>query len=379
MMYKLFSRNMLSSLRVLILNTAPGKALHATLKTWQKIPDIQLTINNFQLPFEDCEWLRQHYPNVMQVKVNPLNRSEFIEHIKKAEGYTIITTRLNVPFDQPLLRTLTASNQTQPLKILGQAGSTISHIDLATATEQGVAVTYTPGANANAVAEFVMAQIFNLTRSLIEYNQFSHDKMWSKYSIPPQEELSEKTLGLIGFGHIGRAVSMKAKALGMHVIAYARTQPKDNDMIGIEFSPTLHNLISKANIISLHLPLTSSTKRLIGEKEIASMQNGSYLINTARGEIVDEEAVAKELQKLDSKLVGVAFDVFENEGAKFQSPLIGCKRAILTPHIAGTTNTALTNVAVQLVNNIQNILLSNNSFLANPEILDVNKLSYYNN
>ncbi len=263
--------------------------------------------------------------------------------------------RINIPFPAILIEALTAPDLDQPLKILGEAGSNVTHIDLAAATKCGVAVTYTPGANANGVAEFTLTQIFCLLRSVCEYNRLSHEGIWSKYLVPSGEEVSGKTLGLIGFGPIAQALSVKAQALGMKVIVYTRTP--DKTLTGVEFVPDLATLLQKANIVSLHLPLTSATKGLIGEKEIALMQPGSYLINTSRGGIVDEVALAKELQKLDSRLAGVAFDVFEfEEEGRFRTPLQHCKNALLTPHVAGTTNTALTNAAVQLVKNMRAIL-----------------------
>ncbi len=352
-----FSADDTAKSRVLVLDTGPDRAFRAMIKAWKEIPEFQVVVNTFQVPAADCDWLSQQHSDVIQVKIDPLNEFELIEHVEKMGGYSIITTRLNVPFKRPLLEVLSSPTQAQPLKILGQAGSTVSHIDLTAAKEHNVVVTYTPGANANAVAEFVMAQLFSLVRSLSEYNQLTHDKVWSKYSLPSRDELNEKTLGLIGFGHIARAVSLKARVLGMSVISYTRTQPKTETM-GVEFVPDLETLLRKANIISLHIPFSSSTKNLIGKKEITLMQEGSYLINTSRGGIVDEEAVAQELKKVNSKLAGVAFDVFENEAGDFDSPLIGCKKALLTPHIAGTTNAALTNTATQLVNNISAIYLN---------------------
>jgi phosphoglycerate dehydrogenase-like enzyme len=343
--------------RVLILQTAPGRALQASLKEWQKTPNLHLTINTFQLPDVDGDFLREQYPQITQVKFDPFDPSLLIEQVKRANGYSIITMRINVPFPASMLEALTASDLKQPLKILGEAGSNVSHVDLVAAKKYNVSVTYTPGANANGVAEFTLAQIFCLLRSLCEYNQYTHDGMWAKYLLPPQEELNRKILGLIGFGHVARAVSQKAQALGMEVMVYTRTPSNTESESNITFVHDLRSLLRKANIISLHIPLTPATKQLLGANEIAMMQPGSYIINTARGGIVDEAAIAKELQKPDSILAGVAFDVFENEEeGRFQSPLINCKNALLTPHVAGTTNTALTDAATQLVKNISAIL-----------------------
>lgn len=344
-------------LRVLILQTAPHQALQASLREWHKLTHLQITINTFQLPESDCHWLRAQYPHIIQVQFNPFDTALLLAEVARAGGYSIITMRINIPFPCELLQKLASSEYKEPLKIIGEAGSTVSHIDLIAAKECGVTVVHTPGANANGVAEFVLAQIFALSRSLCIYNQLSHEGVWAKYLLPPQQEVKGKVLGLIGFGHIAQALAIKALALGMQVMAYARTQNKVTNISEVTFVTDLKDLLKAANIISVHVPLTPETKMLIGAKEISLMQSGSYLINTARGGIVDETAVAEELQKPDSRLAGVAFDVFlhEEEG-RFTSPLLNCNKALLTPHVAATTDNALTEAATQLVKNIVAVL-----------------------
>lgn len=361
----------------LAVDMAPGNALKSMIMEWQKNSNVKIDVNVYQLPLEDREWLSQQ-KNIGQVNFDPLDEDVFIQHYSKVGGYSIITTRLNIPFKKKLLAKFSSKEHTRPLKIIGQAGSTVSHIDLIAATECNIAVTYTPGANANAVAEYVLAQIFNLTRSLIFYNQASHEGIWAKYLKQPMDELNEKVLGIIGYGHIGKVVSNKAAALGMPIMVYSRnsSQQSVNDKKMI-ITSHIHDLLGAADIISLHVPFTSETNNLISAKEISMMKRGAFIINTSRGGIVDENAIAAELLKPNPKLAGVAFDVFEDEGRKFNSPLIGCKNAILTPHIAGTTNAALSRAAVQMVINIIAIINESNPFIANPAVL--NNISYFNN
>lgn len=371
-------KNIFSLKRVLILDSAPGKALKKSIHAWKEISNIQISINNFNLPSEDIKWIHEQKEKnqdfsstVHEVSFDPLNTSKLLEHVLSQDGYDVITTRLNVPFKKPLFESLTSQKISQPLRIIGQAGGSVSHIDLLTACEKNVAVIFSPGANANAVAEFVLAQIFNLTRNIVTYNELTHKNEWSKYSFPPSSELSEKTLGLIGYGHIAKTVSIKARALGIPVIIYSRTDPKLEENSKLFFTPNLDNFLSKADIISVHVPFSSETKHLIGAKEISKMKNGVFIINTSRGGIIDEEALANELKNPKSKIAGVAFDVFENEGSKFQSPLSGCPRTILTPHIAGTTEKALTFIAEHLVGDIQSFLQGDvPRTLANPMVLE---------
>jgi phosphoglycerate dehydrogenase-like enzyme len=371
-MYRLLSNDLYpNNIRVFILDTAPGSSLQAMLASWEMHSNLTLTLNNFHLPTSDRLFLDKTYPTISQVSFDPLDSIELVRQWDSAEGYSILTTRQNIPLKNALLTTLTDQKYQQPLRIIGQAGSTVSHIDLVTATQKNIAVTYTPGANAHSVAEFVLGQIFNLTRSLIQYNQFSHNNEWAKYLLPPQEEIKNKCLGIIGFGHIGNVLAQKASLLGMPIIVYTRTIPKNSSTVNtIQFVTELEALLYQANIISVHVPFTASTANLISEKEITLLQKGSFLINTSRGGIVDEHAIAHELNKENSKLAGVAFDVFKNEASHFTTPLIGCKNALLTPHIAGTTHTALTNAALQLINNIMDILTKPAPFLANPEVMN---------
>ncbi len=340
----------LQSLKGLILTVAPGQALKNMVQKWKTtMPNVQLVINSKHLPSVDRSWLTQQ--TITQVDFDPLSSDELLEHFNKSGGYPIIGTRLNIPFKEPLLKALASKDHAHPLKIIGQAGSAISHIDLLAAEKYNIKVICTPGANAKAVAEYVVAQIFNLTRSLDTFHRHSQQGTWFKYSLPPQSEIHEKTLGLIGYGYIGKELGKKAQDLGMEVMIFTRTTPDCSDLGRIKVVENLETLLKQADIISIHAPLTPATKGLIGAREIGLMKEGSYLINTARGGIVDEAAVAEELRKPNSRLAGAAFDVFAIEGEKFTSPLIGTK-AILTPHIAGTTTLALSCAATQMVENI---------------------------
>ncbi len=355
--------------RIFLQDLAPGMALRNSMMYWSRLQNTELTCNIYNLHPKERHFLKTCYPSIAQVEFNPRDVNEFTAQVERADGYSVIVARLVVNFNERLLKALSSSSLQQPLHLLGQAGSSVSHIDLETATERNIAVTYAPGSNASAVAEFVIAQALALTRSSHIYNAETHKHAWSKYQIPPAEGLEGKTLGLIGFGHIGQQVALKAQALGLSVMAYTRTPEKIKQVSGVVVASSLQDLLNKSDIISMHASAPRDVGYLIGETEIKLMQD-AYFINTARGYLVDEKAVAAELRKKDSKLLGVAFDVFEKEGTEFDSPLVGLPNALLTPHIAATTNQALTNAAVTLVKNIDAILAKSAKVsVANPEVL----------
>lgn len=346
------------SRKFFVLDTAPGIALRAMLTASKKIVGTHLTINTFNLPHDDRVFLQKNFSNINAIKIDPKASPEWMEYIRNMRGCSIITMRQNVPFTSEMIQQLVA--QPEPLRIIGQAGSTVSHIDVDAAKKQHVDVVYTPGANANAVAEFALSQLLYLMKNLATYHRYSEEKIWSKHLLSPRNELHEKVLGIIGFGYIGKMLCMKAQALGMRVIAYTRTKNNPDSTRELTFTNNLETLLANADVISVHVPLNTETKNMISEREIALMKQGSFIINTARGCIVDEYAVAAELKKTDSKLAGVAFDVFEKEGAQFESPLIGCPNTLLTPHVAGTTDAALSNAAVSLMEDIEKLIKASN-------------------
>lgn len=208
-------------------------------------------------------------------------------------------------------------------------------VDCEACARRGIPVTNVPAYGTAAVAQFTMALILELCHRVGLHNHSVHQGDWIKstnfcYWLTPQMELAGKTLGIIGFGRIGRAVGQLAKAFGMNVIAYSRSECEEGRQIG-EYVD-LDTLFARSDIISLHCPQFAETEKIINAESIAKMKDGAMLINTARGGLLDEEAVAEALKS--GKLRGAAVDVVSQEPMKAENPLLTTRKCIITPHIA---------------------------------------------
>ena len=237
----------------------------------------------------------------------------------------------------------------------------INQVDLEAATNNGIVVFNAPYSNTRSVAELVIGSSIMLIRKIIDKNKAAHEGIWNKEATGSYE-LRGKTLGIIGYGNIGSQLSVLAEGLGMKVIFYD-TETK-MPLGNAEDRKTLKEVVGKADIISLHVPETNATKNLINKNNLKFFKKGSILINYARGEVVDLDALAKSL--LDGHLSGAAIDVYpwepEKNGDKFTSPLQGLSNVILTPHIGGSTQEAQHNIGDDVSGKLFNYLEKGISF-----------------
>ena len=208
-------------------------------------------------------------------------------------------------------------------------------IDCEACAKRGIPVTNVPSYGTAAVAQFTIALILELCHQIGLHNQSVHQGDWVKsstfcYWLTPQTELAGKTIGIVGFGRIGRAVGQLAKAFGMQVLAYSRSETDAGREIA-EYVD-LDTLLRRSDIVSLHCPLFPSTEKIINADTLSKMKDGAMLINTSRGGLIDEAAL---VQALDSgKLRGAAVDVVSQEPMHADNPLLKCEKCIITPHIA---------------------------------------------
>ena len=215
----------------------------------------------------------------------------------------------------------------------------VNQVDLQSATSHGIAVFNAPYSNTRSVAELVIGAAIMLIRRIPDKNKAAHEGFWMKEA-KGSYELRGKTLGIIGYGNIGSQVSVLAESLGMKVIFYdVETKlPMGN----AEDAKSLRELLKKADVVTLHVPETPQTKNLINKNNLKYFKKGSLLINYARGEVVDLEALRNSM--LDGQVSGAAIDVYpwepEKNGDKFQTPLQNIPNVILTPHIGGSTEEA---------------------------------------
>lgn len=242
--------------------------------------------------------------------------------------------------------------QAPHLRVVGRAGVGIDNIDLDAATHRGIVVMNTPGGNAPSVAEHALALMLALARSVPQLNAAMHAGRWEK-SGAAGCELRGKTLGLVGLGRVGAEVARRAQGFEMHVVAHdPYLSPERAKEWGVELLP-LKEVLAKSDFISLHTGLSDATRGMINAGAIAQMKRGARLVNTARGELVDEAAVADALQS--GQLAGAALDVFETEPPK-NSPLMSMNNVIATPHVAGSTTEAQEEVGVQIAQQVRDYL-----------------------
>lgn len=240
------------------------------------------------------------------------------------------------------------------LRVIGRAGVGVDNIDVAAATARGVAVMNAPAGNTVSAAELTLALLLAAVRRVAEGDRALREGRWDRGSFKGVE-LSGRTLGLVGAGRIGSAVAQRARAFGMSVIASDPFLPPERaQALGIE-PVELDELLGRADVISLHVPLTEATRGLIGEAELARMKKGAVIVNAARGGVVDEHALARSLA--DGHTGAAALDVFEDEPLPVDHPLRSAPRLVMTPHLGASTSEAQHNVAVEIAEAVRDALL----------------------
>jgi (S)-sulfolactate dehydrogenase len=223
------------------------------------------------------------------------------------------------------------------LRVVGRLGVGLDNIDVAACAARDIAVIPATGANALAVAEYVIGAAMVLLRGTYFATADVAAGKWPRAALSSGREIAGKTLGIVGFGGIGRLTGRLGRALGMRVIGFDAELAADDGVWrdeGVE-PRTLDALLARADVLTLHVPLVPATRNLIDARRIAAMKPGAILVNTARGGVIDEAAVAGALSS--GRLGGAALDVFEKEPLPAGSPLAGCPNLLLTPHIAGVT------------------------------------------
>ncbi len=231
------------------------------------------------------------------------------------------------------------------LRIVGRAGIGVDNIDVKAASRRGVIVENTPSGNATTAAEHALCLLLSMVRFVPQATASMKAGKWEKKKFQGVE-VADKTLGIIGLGNIGRIVAGRARGLAMKVIAYDPFIGKQEaERLGVEMV-TLDELYARADFVTVHTPLTPETRGLIGREALAKMKTGVYLVNAARGGIVDEDALLAALEQ--GKVAGAALDVFVKEPPDPASPLLKHERVICTPHLGASTEEAQEKVAVEV-------------------------------
>jgi D-3-phosphoglycerate dehydrogenase / 2-oxoglutarate reductase len=296
----------------------------------------EITVRNF---------VGKGYPQVQRL-TKALPEQELIEAIRNVH---IVGIRSKTQITSAVLQAASK------LQAIGCFCIGVNQVNLAEARNQGIAVFNAPYSNTRSVAELVIGAAIMLIRRIPDKSSAAHKGIWMKEA-SGAFELRGKTLGIIGYGNIGSQVSVLAESLGMKVIFYdVETKLPLGNATDMR---TLKDVLSKADVITLHVPETPQTKNLINKTNLKFVKQGAIIINYARGEVIDLNALAKALES--KKIGGAAIDVFpvepEKNGDPFSSPLQGIPNVILTPHIGGSTEEAQQNIGEDVSNKLLSYL-----------------------
>ncbi|MHA1835540.1 MAG: glyoxylate reductase [Candidatus Odinarchaeia archaeon] len=277
------------------------------------------------IPNPRIDELIKYYDIEVASDEKPLSKEELKIKIKDRDA---VISLLSDPLDQDVL------SAAQKLKIIAQYAVGYDNIDVSYAKKKGILITNTPGVLTETTADTAWMLLMAVARRVVEADDYIRKGKW-KYGWGAQlllgRDVYGKTLGIIGLGRIGAAVARRAKGFNMTVYYYNRSRKSELEKsLGIEFKP-LDVLLKESDFITIHTPLTKETFHLIGEKELKLMKTTAFLINTARGKVVDEKALIKALQ--EGWIAGAGLDVFYDEPLPIESPLLKLNNVVLTPHI----------------------------------------------
>lgn len=296
-----------------------------------------------KIPEAGINLLQQRYAVSVYEENRPIDRHRLEKAVRRSDAVICL---LSDTIDAELL------DRAERLKIIANYAVGYNNIDVSAALARNIMVTHTPGVLTNATAELAFALIISLTRKIIPADRFTRAGRFVGWDplLLLGDELWGKTLGVIGMGRIGRNLAAKCRAFGMSIIYYNRT-PLDRETekeLSAGYRP-LDELLANADVISVHTPLTEETRHLLDRRALAKTKPGAYIINTARGEIIDEAALAEALA--DGRLKGAGLDVYENEPAVNRG-LFDLENVILLPHIGSATVRAREGMAVMAAQNV---------------------------
>lgn len=247
-------------------------------------------------------------------------------------------------------------SRAERLKVIGRAGVGVDTIDVDAATERGIPVLTAPAGNTISAAELTMALLLALARRVPAADRSMRAGEWDRKSFTGVE-LYGKTLGLVGAGRIGGEVATRARAFGMRVLVFDPfLSPERVTALGVE-TATLDELLKKSDVLSVHVPLSDETKGLIGEAQLSMLKPTAFVLNVARGGVVDEDALLRVLQT--KRIAGAALDVYSSEPLPADHPFRSLANVVLTPHLGASTAEAQQNVAIEIAEAVRAALLEN--------------------
>jgi glyoxylate reductase len=290
-----------------------------------------------------------------------LTRQELMEGVKGKDGILCLLT------DKIDAEVMDAAGPN--LKVISNYAVGYDNIDVAEATKRGVAVTNTPGVLTETTADLTWAIMMAVARRIVEADNFLRSGQWKGWApcLMLGHDVYGKTLGIVGLGRIGKAVAKRAKGFDMKVLYYdVKRDEQAEKELGVIYTP-LEELLRQSDFVSIHAPLTEQTRHLIGERELRLMKPTAFLINVARGPLVDEQALIKALK--EKWIAGAALDVFEKE-PYVPEELIQMKNVVLVPHIGSASTETRSKMAMMAVENLLAVLEGRvPPNLVNPEVI----------
>lgn len=305
---------------------------------------------------------------VAQIERSPSDRGvteeELLRVVEEFDGIIVGTDKINRRIIE----------HAKNLKIIARHGLGVDNIDLKAATDKGIVVTYTPKANAEAVADFTFGLILSIARNIPQAWLSMKQGKWEAPKFMGVE-IHRKTLGIIGLGDIGYRVAKRAKGFDMKILYWSRERKMNLEKELDAHYVSLETLLSESDFVTIHVALTDETRRMIGEKEFNLMKKTAYLINTARGPIVDEEALYKTL--VEGRIAGAAVDVYCKEPPSPDLPMLRLDNVIPCPHIAAYTKEAVCRMDMMNAEDMARFFKGEKpAYVVNIEVLNKLKLKY---
>jgi D-3-phosphoglycerate dehydrogenase len=274
------------------------------------------------------------------VRAVGLPKEKLMEMLPEFEGMII---RSAVTADREMIE------QMSMMRVIGRAGTGVDNIDIIASTEKGIIVMNVPDGNTISAAEHAIAVLFSMLRKVPAANASLRSGSWDRKSFTGTEIL-HKNIGILGLGRIGREVAIRLQSFGVRVLGYDPVlSPEAVSELGVE-PVDFDTLVESSDILSVHIPLLPATRGIIGKAEMERMKKGSFIVNCARGGIVDEAALLEALES--GQIAGAGLDVYDKEPPTFPNPLIEHPNVVATPHIAASTNEAQERVALAIAHQI---------------------------
>jgi len=326
---------------------------------------IQKVFITRKIPQEGLDMLAERVELSVWPSEYPPTKEKIVEKAKNCQG---IITLLSDPIDADMIA------QLPNLKVIAQYAVGYDNIDVKEATRRGIIVTNTPGVLTETTADLVWSLIMSTTRRIVEADRYIRDGKWNVAWGPELLlglDIHGATLGIVGMGRIGQAVAKRTQGFNMRVLYHSRSYNEEiteiEKLVGAQ-STDLDTLLRESDIVSLHVPFTSDTQHMIGEKELRQMKKGSILVNTSRGQVVDQDALYSALSS--GHLGGAGLDVFREEPIPKDSPLLKLTNVVLAPHIGSASKKTRTTMATMCAMNIISALNGEKPpNIVNPEVL----------